>query len=202
MTSVKCPQCGLVYWKTAANCKRCGLATADGPPEHELEQMQYQPPPTPARPIRTDIFDEDQLIRNLKKDSQLFYFIGGLQFVLWFVVGNFLIFDAVCNVGLSFVAHRFRSRIAAILLLLLTVASVIVGMVGMALTGAHLNILVPILLLGRLAASIRMVYSTFRLNAQVVEDVSRMMPPLPPVFHKEDVPQWAAPAAAAQWQPE
>lgn len=147
------------------------------------------------------MFDEDQLARNLKKDSQVFYFIGGLQIVLWFVVGNLLIFDGVCNIGLSFVAHRFRSRIAAVLLLLLTIASVMVGMLAMAMSGARLNLFVPILLLGRLAASLRMVYSTFRLNAQVAEDVTRMMPPLPPVFHKEDIPQWAPPAGPAQWQP-
>jgi hypothetical protein len=201
MTSVKCPQCGLVYWNTVANCRRCGLATAGGPAEAEMAQVQSYAPAPPAKPIRSDNFDEDQLLRNLKKDSQLFYFIGGLQVLLWFVVGNLLILDGICNIGLSFVAHRFRSRIAAVLLLLLTVASVMVGILAMAMTGAHFNLFVPILLIGRLAASIRMVYSTFRLNAHVAEDVTRMMPPLPPVFHKEDIPQWAQPAGSAQWQP-
>ena len=201
MTSVKCPQCGFVYWNTAANCKRCGLATTGGPPEAEMDQVQSYVPAPAAQPIRSGSFDEDQLLRNLKKDSQLFYFIGGLQMVLWFFLGNLLILDGICNIGLSFVAHKFRSRIAAVLLLLLTVASVVAGMLAMAMAGAHLNLLAPLLLLGRLAASIRMVYSTFRLNAQVAEDVTRMMPPLPPVFHKEDLPQWAQPAGSAQWQP-
>jgi len=171
------------------------------PAEPEMDQVQSYAPAPAAKPIRSASFDEDQLIRNLKRDLQLFYFIGGLQMVMWFVVGTMLIFDGICNIGLSFVANRFRSRIAAVLLLLLTVASVMVGMLGMALSGARLNVLVPILLLGRLAASIRMVYSTFRLNAQVEEDVTRMAPPLPPVFHKEDLPQWAQPAGSAQWQP-
>ena len=203
MTSIKCPQCGLVYWTTAANCKRCGLATVGGPADPEMDQVQsYAPSPAPAaQPIRTINFDEDQWLRNLKKDSQLFYFIGGLQILLWFVIGNLLIFDGVCNIGLSFVAHRFRSRIAAVLLLLLTLASVLVGMLAMAMTGARLNLFVPLILLGRLAASIRMVYTTFRLNAQVEEDVTRMMPPLPPVFHKDDTPQWAQTAGPAQLQP-
>jgi hypothetical protein len=207
MNSVKCPQCGLVYWSTTPNCKRCGLATAGGPAEQhaaqpEFDQVQpYVTAPVPMKPIRSDIFDEEQLLRNLRKDSYLFYFIGGLQTLLWFVIGNLLIFDGICNIGLSFVAYKFRSRIAAVILLLLTVASVLIGMLAMAMTGARFNLFVPLLLLGRLAASIRMVYSTFRLNAQVVEDVTRMMPPLPPVFHKEDMPQWAPPAGAAQWQP-
>lgn len=201
MTSIKCPQCGLVYWTTNANCKRCGLATAGGPAEPEMDQIQSYAPTPAAKPIRSEFFDDDQLLRNLKKDSQLFYFIGGLQVLLWFVVGNLLIFDGICNIGLSFVAHKFRSRIAAVLLLLLTIASVAMGMLAMAMTGARLNLFVPLILLGRLAASIRMVYSTFRLNAQVAEDVTLMMPPLPPVFHKEDMPQWAQPAGSAQWQP-
>lgn len=203
MTSIKCPQCGLVYWTTNANCKRCGLATAGGPGEPEMDQVQsYAQAPAPAaKPVRSDFFDEDQLLTNLKKDSYLFYFIGGLQMLLWFVVGNLLIFDGICNIGLSFVAHKFRSRIAAGLLLLLTIASVAMGMLAMAMTGARLNLFIPLILLGRLAASIRMVYSTFRLNAQVAEDVTRMMPPLPPVFHKEDIPQWVQPAGSAQWQP-
>jgi hypothetical protein len=166
-----------------------------------MDQVQSYAQAPPATPVRSDFFEEDQWLRNLKKDSQLFYFIGGLQMVLWFFLGNLLILDGICNIGLSFVAHKFRSRIAAVLLLLLTVASVVAGMLAMAMTGAHLNLLAPLLLLGRLAASIRMVYSTFRLNAQVAEDVTRMMPPLPPVFHKEDLPQWAQPAGSAQWQP-
>jgi hypothetical protein len=166
-----------------------------------MDQVQSYAPAPAAKPIRNAGFDEDQLIRNLKRDSHLFFFIGGLQMVLWFVIGNLLIFDGVCNIGLSFVANRFRSRIAAVLLLLLTIASVMMGILAMAMTGARLNLFVPLILLGRLAASIRMVYSTFRLNAQVAEDVTRMMPPLPPVFHKEDLPQWAQPAGSAQWQP-
>ena len=47
-----------------------------------------------------------------------------------------------------------------------------------------------------------MVYTTFKLNAYEAVDVTRMMPPLPPLFHKEDDSQWAQPVGSAQWQPE
>ena len=109
MTSVKCPQCGLVNWSTAANCKRCGLAVADGFEDSGMEQQQSYAPPAPAayaQPVHNFNFDEEELLRKLNKDSKLFYFIGGLQMGLWFFVGNLLIVDGVLNIGLSFVANK------------------------------------------------------------------------------------------------
>lgn len=202
MTSVKCPQCGLVYWTTAANCKRCGLPTAGGPDDHQPEPPKSNEPQGVTKPIQSANIDEEQLLHNLKRDSKLFYVIGGLQIALWFFVGNLLIFDGLCNIGLSFVASRFKSRIAAILLLLLTVLSVLVTLAAIGAGQLRVNLLTPLVLIGRMVASIRMVYSTFKLNAHVQVDVSRMMPPLPPVFHNEEKPQWAEPAGSAQWQPE
>ena len=203
MTSVKCPQCGLVYWSTAENCKRCGLATAEGPVDQQMDQPQADAPPAATKPIHSGSFDEDQWLRILKRDSRLFYFIGGLQILLWLFIGKLLILDGVCNIGLSFLANRFRSRVAAILLLLLTLFSVLVAFLALATGALHFNLLTPLVLIGRLAVSIRMVSSTFKLNAHVQVDVSRIMPPLPPAFHPEEGTQWAAqPSGSAQWQPE
>jgi hypothetical protein len=47
-----------------------------------------------------------------------------------------------------------------------------------------------------------MVYCTFKLNAHIKVDVTRMMPPLPPVFHHEEDAQWAQPGGSVQLQPE
>jgi len=201
MTSVKCPQCGLVYWSTTANCKRCGLATNGGPVEDQMDEPQSYAAAAAPKPFQSSGADEELWLSNLKRDSMRFYFIGGLQIMAWFVIGNLLIVDAAFNIGLSFLAHKFQSRIAAIALLLLTVLSMMVGLLTILTGTVHFNPFVPLVLLGRLACSIRMVYTTFKLNANVSVDVTRMMPPLPPVFHNEE-PQWAQPAGGAQWQPE
>jgi hypothetical protein len=199
MTSVKCPQCELVNWSTAESCKRCGLPIADGPTDdHQLEQAQFYAPPVASNHFHSESFDEEKWIRNLRRDSYLFYFIGGLQTLAWLVIGHLLIVDAVFNVGLSFLTNRFRSRVAATALLLVTLLSVLVGLVGIATGSIHFNPFVPLVLLGRLGASIRMVYSTFKLNGHSAADVTRMMPPLPPVFHKEGESEWARPVGSAQ----
>src|ERR1700730_17775522 len=102
MNSVKCPQCGLIYWSTAENCRRCGLLTEDIPnfqPESFVEQA---PNPTTGRHSQISDVDAERLLNNLKKDSHLFYGIGGLQILLWFFVGQLLIVDAVFNIGLSY----------------------------------------------------------------------------------------------------
>ena len=206
MKSTKCPQCGLVYWTTAPNCKRCGLPTADYEGERPVAEMQDQPSgeapgethyyaPQPTTTIG-DEAREEQLMRNLKRDARLFYFIGGLQALAWFVIGNLLIVDAVFNIGLAFVAHKFKSRVAAIFLLLLTVLSVMVGILLFALGGLAFNPFIPLVLIGRLFASGRMVYSTFMLKKYAVETF--VPPPPPPMFQPEGAPQWAAPAASTQ----
>ena len=96
MKSTKCPQCGLVYWTTAPNCKRCGLPTADYEGERPVAEMQDQPSgdapgethcyaPQSTATIGDEV-REEQLLRNLKRDARLFYFIGGLQALAWFVM--------------------------------------------------------------------------------------------------------------------
>jgi hypothetical protein len=203
MTSVKCPQCGLVNWSTTANCKRCGLAVAEGSADdQQFDQSQSYGSPAVKMLFETDSVNEEQLIRNLKRDSLLFYFIGGLQSLLWFFIGHLLIVDGVLNIGLSYVANRFRSRVAAISLVLLTVLSVLAALVAVVSGELRPNLLTVVVLVGRVAASIRMVYCTFKLSAQVKVDVTRMMPPLPPVFHHEEDAQWTQPGGSVQLQPE
>jgi hypothetical protein len=206
MSSVKCPQCGLVNWSTAENCKRCGLPVAAVPAEdHQFDQSQTYASPDPtgslAGSFESQSVEEEQWLNRLKRDSRLFYFIGGLQILVWFFVGNLLIVDGVLNIGLSYVANKFRSRVAAILLVLLTLLSVLAVLVAVAAGELRFNLLTPLVLIGRIIASARMVYCTFKLNAHVKVDVAHIMPPLPPVFHHEEAAQWAQPGPA-QWQPE
>lgn len=192
MTSVKCPQCGLVYWSTAENCRRCGVA-ADDPTAQ---------PDTQVLPTKISDDDAERLLGVLNKCSRLFYFIGGLQILAWFFLGNLLVFDGVCNIGLSYVANKFKSRIAAGLLLLLTLLSVLIAFLAMAMGAMRFNLFTPLVLIWRLGCSIRMVHATFKLNAYEAVDVTRMMPPLPPLFPRENQSQWTQPVASAQWLPE
>ena len=199
MNSVKCPQCGLVYWSTSENCKRCEQLTADTSTAQPESQAQQKPTPNTGRHNQISDADAERLLSNLKKDSRLFYFIGGLQILAWFFIGQLLIVDAFFNIGLSYLTYRFKSRVAAILLLLLTLLSAGAGLLAIVVMGARLNFFIPLVLLWRLACSIRMVYTTFKLQAYEEVDVTRMMPPLPPVFHKKEASQ--LPPSSAQWQP-
>lgn len=202
MTSVKCPQCGLVYWSTSENCRRCGLLTDDMSTFQPESHFQEAPAPNNGRQGQISDADAEQMLGKLKKCSRLFYFIGGLQILAWFLLGNLLIVDGACNIGLSYLTQRFKSRITAIILLLLTLLSVMVGLLAMAVGGMKFNLFIPLVLLWRLATSIRMVYLTFKLNAYDEVDVTRMMPPLPPVFQKEDATEWSQSAGSPQLQPE
>ncbi len=199
MTSVKCPQCGLVYWSTAENCRRCGVIADDLTAQPD---SYAQPAPTPTKPhIQISEADAERLLSTLKKCSRLFYFIGGMQILAWFFIGQLLIVDAIMNIGLSYLTFRFKSRVAAILLALLTLLSVVANLLVFLIEGRG-NFFIPLVLLWRLGCSARMVYATFKLNTYEAVDVTRMMPPLPPLFHKEDDSQWIQPVGSAQWQTE
>jgi hypothetical protein len=141
--------------------------------------------------------EKEHLLTTLKKDSWLFYVIGGLQMVLWLVIGNLLIIDGFLNIGLSFLAHKFRSRVAAVLLLCVTVLSVIAAIFMMMMTGAAPSLLMPVAMIFRLVASIRMVYTTFKLRGYVEQEVVRVLPPPPPEFYQEGAPQWGSPVGTA-----
>jgi hypothetical protein len=85
------------------------------------------------------------------------------------------------------------------MLALLTLLSVGTGLVAILVMGARFNFFIPLILLWRLGCSIRMIHTTFKLHAYEEVDVTRMMPPLPPLFHKEEAaPQLPQPVASAQ----
>jgi hypothetical protein len=201
MKSTKCSQCGLVYWSTDPHCKRCGLPTPEPNVYDAPAAAQYfEPQPSPM--AYTNDFEHEELLKHLRKDSSLFYFIGGLQVLAWFFIGNLLIVDAVFNIGLALVALKFKSRIAAILLLCLTILSALMVVLAIVTGVLRLNIFVPLVMLGRLAASIRIIITTFKLQAYKRKESAGPMPPLPPVFDQEEPQPWGAPISGSQWQPE
>jgi hypothetical protein len=108
-----------------------------------------------------------------------------------------MIVDGFFNIGLSYLTFRFKSRVAAILLALLTLLSVGVGLFTILVMG-RFNFFIPLILIWRLACSIRMVYTTFKLHAYQEVDVTTMMPPLPPMFPKEESSQFGLPVGSAQ----
>jgi hypothetical protein len=197
-SSIKCPQCGLIFWSTAENCRRCGLPAEEFPtfqPESFVQQVSN---PTIGRHTQISDADAERLLGKLKKDSRLFYGIGGLQILLWFFVGQLLIVDGFFNIGLSYLTFRFKSRVAAILLFLLTLLSAGVGLFTVLVMG-RFNFFIPLILVWRLACSVRMIYTTFKLHAYEEVDVTTMMPPLPPMFPKKEAEQWSP--SSAQLQP-
>ena len=212
MKSTKCPQCGLVYWSTAANCKRCGLPTADFEGQSSVEETHYEAAPEvpytnyetpyyapmPARTIGDEVRDEE-LMRKLKKDARLFYLIGGLQILLWLVVGHLLILDGIANITLAIFASKFKSRVAAVILLVLTILSVMMAISMYASGELRFNPIAPLILIGRLFASGRIVHSTFTLHKYAPPPVF-VAPPAPPSFHNEGAPQWAGQGNSNQWQ--
>src|ERR1700686_1889536 len=98
MNSVKCPQCGLVYWSTAESCRRCGLLTADIPTFQPESYAQSTLTPATDRHNQISDADAERLLSNLKKDSRLFYFIGGLQTLAWFFIWHLMIVDGILNI--------------------------------------------------------------------------------------------------------
>lgn len=186
MKSTKCPQCGLVYWSTDPTCKRCGLPTADQS-SPDCDDQQYQPQYS-AQPAPVINYADDAttatLLKNLKADSIFFYVIGGLQIILWLVIGKLMIVDGVLNIALSFLVHKFKSRVAALLLLGLTLLAIL-GAVAAIAAGSRAGLIFPIGLILRLLASIRMVNAAFKLQGYAQESPARVMPPPPPNFYPE-----------------
>jgi hypothetical protein len=183
MNSTKCRECGLVYWETSPTCLRCGTET-----------VQPQPIPSPysagalnktANPLSPEDAQKEKLLKDLRNDSRFFYFIGVLQSVVWFIVGNLLIVDGLCNIGLSFLTRKFRSRAAAITLLIFTLFSVLAAFYFVAQSGHQPSVIFPLVLLFRVIASGRMVYCTFKLRKYVLAESVPFLPPPPPVFQTE-----------------
>jgi len=197
MKGIKCPQCGLVYWSTDPNCRRCGLATAGEPaPGYGERQDQYQyqqqsfAPPMPVVNYADDAATA-KLLKNLKGGSIYFYVIGGLQILLWFVLGHLMIVDGVLNVTLSFVAYKFRSRAAALCLMGLTLLA-IMATIGAWVAGGYKGAMFsPFGIMIRLWASISMVNAAFKLQGYAPEGPAQVLPPPPPNFYPETAPQYA-----------
>ena len=199
MDSIKCPQCGLIFWNAAESCRRCGLLTEEFP-TFQPDTFEHQAPnPTTDHHSQISDADAERMLSNLKKDSRLFYGIGGLQILLWFFLGQLMIVDGFFNIGLSYLTFRFKSRVAAILLALMTLLSAGVGLLTILVMGGRFNFFMPLILLWRVGCSIRMIYTTFKLNAYEEVDVTTMMPPLPPLFPKKEAEQWSP--SPAQLQP-
>lgn len=186
MKSTKCPQCGLVYWSTDPNCKRCGLPTADES-SPSYDEHQYQPQYS-AQPAPVVNYEDDaataKLLKNLKGDSIFFYVIGGLQIILWFVLGQLMIVDGVLNITLSFLVYKFKSRVAALFLLGLTLLAIL-GAIAAIAAGSRAGLIFPIGLIIRLLASIRMVNAAFKLQGYAQESPAQVIPPPPPNFYPE-----------------
>src|SRR5262249_49784021 len=141
------------------------------------------------------------LLKNLRSDAFYFYFIGSLQIILSFFIGYLLIVDAFFNIGLSFLAHKFRSRVAASFLLALTLLGLLFMALTIALLGLRSGFLFPVTMIIRVLSAARMVYSTFKLNGYVEEGpVKWLPPPPPPDFNQEAATQWAPPDSSPQWQ--
>ena len=188
MKGIKCSQCGLVYWSTDANCRRCGLSTAgDAVPRDDDQQYesesQYSAPPAPVVNYG-DEAEKAKLLKTLRSASIYFYVIGGLQILLWFVLGQMMIVDGVINITLSFVMYKFRSRVAALLLLGLTLLAVLATIVAFA-SGERGALISPIGVIVRIAVSIRMINAAFKLQGYARESAPQVLPPPPPNFYPE-----------------
>ena len=195
MKGIKCSQCGLVYWNTDPNCKRCGEPTpglsepsCEPPDQYQSQQQNF----TPAAPVFNygDDAATAKLLKDLKGGSIYFYVIGGLQILLWFVLGHLMILDGVLNITLSFMVHKFRSRVAALCLMGITLLAIMAAVAAFA-AGDHSAMISPIGIIIRVWASIRLVNATFKLQGYTPASPAQVLPPPPPNFYPETAPQYA-----------
>jgi len=190
MNSTKCRECGLVYWETASNCPRCGVESAQ--PQSIPSPYSVGAVKRTASSLSPEDAEQEKLLKDLRSDARFFYFIGGLQSVVWFFIGNLLIVDGLCNIGLALVARKFRSRAAAVTLLFFTLISVAAAAYFTAEAGRKPGIMLLLVLLFRVMASGRMVYCTFKLRKYRVAESAPILPPPPPVFQPETAAGWPA----------
>ena len=189
MKGIKCSQCGLVYWDTDSNCRRCGEPTpGEAAPSYNEPQDQYQyQQPNFAPPPVVNYADDAataKLLKDLKGGSIYFYVIGGLQILLWFFLGQLLIVDGILNITLSFLTYKFKSRVAALFLLGMTLLAVMLTVAAIA-AGERGATISPIGIFIRLWASIRMVNAAFKLQGYAKETPAQVLPPPPPNFYPE-----------------
>jgi len=141
----------------------------------------------------------EKLLKSLKGDSYFFYLVGGLQILLALVRDSLLFVDGFINLVLSFLVHKFRSRVAAIILLCFSILGAVFWLMTIVLVGRRSGIFYPLALVFRVLTSARMVFATFKLNGYVEETPALRLPPPPPDLHAE--PQWAVNNTSPQWQP-
>jgi hypothetical protein len=162
------------------------MTTPAGPAEVSPPQLYQQESFAQPAPVLSYADDAAtaQLLTKLRNDSIFFYVIGGLQIVLWFFLGQLIIVDGVLNITLSFLVYKFKSRIAALFLLGLTLLAVL-GTIAAIASGKAYGVIFPIGMIIRLLASIRMVRAAFQLQGQVQESAPQLLPPPPPNFYPE-----------------
>jgi hypothetical protein len=166
---------------------------ADSPPP---PPQQVFAPPMPTVNYANNA--DEAMLKRLKGDTIFFYVIGGIQILLWFVIGHLIIVDGVLNITLSFLVYKFKSRVAALFLFGLTLLAVLGAVVSIA-QGTSLGVMFPIGVIIRLLASCRMVQAAFKLQGYVKEGPPKFMPPPPPNFYPEAASQWT-PANASELQ--
>jgi len=162
------------------------LATADeSSPALDEQPYQQEYYAQPASGVNyADDAATAKLLKNLKSDSVFFYVIGGLQILLWFVLGQLMIVDGVLNITLSFLVYKFKSRVAALFLLGLTLLA-LMGTIAAIAAGERAGLIFPVGMIIRLWASIRMVNAAFKLQGYARESPVQVMPPPPPNFYPE-----------------
>jgi hypothetical protein len=137
------------------------------------------------------------MLKRLKSDTVFFYVIGGIQILLWFVIGHLIIVDGLLNITLSFLVYKFRSRVAALFLLGLTLLATLGAVVSIA-QGTSVGVIFPIGVIIRLLASCRMVGAAFKLQGYVQEGPPTFLPPPPPNFYPEAASQWTPANASTE----
>lgn len=113
--------------------------------------------------IFAKIDSREDALRVVKDASSAFFFIAGLQILVAFLLGFSLLLDAGIYIICGFFIRRFNSRVAAIVVLLLSllsIATTIGNLLGADLGGGS-NIVLAVIVL---AVAVRTVEATFKLH--------------------------------------
>ncbi len=107
------------------------------------------------------IHDIDDALKMIKDSAYGFYFIAALQGGIGFFLDPDLVIDAVLYLVLAFFLHKFKSRIASVLLLLITGLSLFSTFQNKFAGGAEggSNIFLAFIMLG---VAVRAVEATFK----------------------------------------
>jgi hypothetical protein len=117
------------------------------------------------------INSREDAFKMVQDASYGFYFIAVLQGGIGYFIQKSMIIDGVLYAVLAIFLHKFRSRVAAILLFLMTSISLVVtfiNKIGASKQGGG-NIILAIIIL---IVSVRAIEATFRLRGQFKEVVA------------------------------